>query len=78
MSKKINTINVVEESNYDTISIHAFEDSPSGLAEAQKLFVKIAKEQDGYFSNSEIKEGLKTGFLINETATWNLDLVYSV
>jgi hypothetical protein len=74
--KLSNTIVILETSGEDILSLHTFTPDEAGQAEAEKLFGDLAKKQIDYdgdneipmFSDAQIAEGWKEGFLIDEFA----------
>lgn len=58
---KLQTINVIEITEDGLLSVRSFSEDDDGVAEAEKFFKDILKEQEPEFTEEDIESYLKDG-----------------
>jgi hypothetical protein len=72
---KINTVNVIEVTEDNLCSIKSFTEDDGGNKEAEELFIRIIKEQEGTDDLNFIGDYLDEGYY--EQGNYELYLIHS-
>lgn len=73
---KLNTVNVIEYIGGTIACVSAYSDDEEGNETAERVFTKIAEENE--FSEEEIEFGLEEGRLEHSNRDYQLYLTHSV